>query len=255
MPTLLAADLSLHFLSLSLFFRVDHLTFSYHANSPWPSSSGALPATMKLAQSILVLLSAVFVVAFPIRILFTDGTPTIRAESKQALTTEKEVRPGFQQYTDRLRQSPSASSVSGEAKTTDSSHSASGTYGTFLGKFISNEDNPQEALAKSPASQRTSNPTEQIIPEVKLADLLDILDKHGPLCVAFALFILVPIAYAILELLELTIMACTQERFPRRGREPVRLVGPERRLRAWSNRQREMVVASEKRWWQSKRGR
>ncbi|KAJ5114793.1 hypothetical protein NUU61_000552 [Penicillium alfredii] len=85
--------------------------------------------------------------------------------------------------------------------------------------------------------------------------LFDIIDQHGPECVALALFVIAPIAYFLLDLLERAIKCCIREQFPRRGRDRVRLLGRERQLRAWSNWQRERVLASEKPWWQARSSR
>lgn len=93
------------------------------------------------------------------------------------------------------------------------------------------------------------------ITSFKPTDLVGIVDVYGPQCVALALFVLVPIAYFVLELLEMAIQSCIEERFPDRGRGRVRLKGPDRELRAWSNRQRERLLASEKRWWHVQRAR
>lgn len=211
---------------------------------------------MKVSRCVSVLLYATVALGFPIRVLLTGDTPTIVSERSEIsrIQSPRAVqshipRPTFKEYIARLRSGSEATgSNTGEtadAKTPqDHPGSHSSPYGSFVGKSISN-DNPQDA--KSPTKQTcTSN---RIITYLNLADLLDIIDNHGPESVALGLFVLPPIAYFILELLELAIKSCTRERYPRRGRDPVRLVGPERQLRAWSNQQRAILVESEKRWW------
>lgn len=231
---------------------------------------------MKLAQCVSVLLCAAIGLGFPIQILFTDGTPTIRAGNRAIadsqrdaasvtavkLGTQERERPSFRESVDRLREVPVSTVSIGDAqepvgtKPASSPVSTPGPYGTFLGNLISNDDrpHPKDGPARSP-SRAYADSTRQTITYFRAADLLDILDKHGPECIALGLFVLVPIAYVVLELLELAVKSCTREKFPRRGRDRVRLVGPERQLWTWSNRQREMVVVNEKRWWQARRAR
>jgi len=73
-------------------------------------------------------------------------------------------------------------------------------------------------------------------------ELVDLLGNHGPECVALAIFLLFPLAFLVLELIERALRYCTSEEFPRRGRDRVRLIGPERQLRAWSNQGRGMFL-------------
>lgn len=228
---------------------------------------------MKVSQCVSVLLYASIGLGFPIQILFTDGTPTIRAGTRAISDSQSDVvtaeKPGtqererhsFREYVDHLREAPVSFVSIGDAhepvgtKPVASPVSTPGPYGAFLGKLISNDDHhPKDGPARSP-SRTYADSTRQTITYLRAADLLDILDKHGPECIALGLFVLVPIAYFILELLELAVKSGTREQFPRRGRGRVRLVGPERQLRAWNNRQREMVVVNEKRWWQTRRAR
>jgi hypothetical protein len=216
---------------------------------------------MKVTHCV-ALLYATIAVGFPIRVLLTGDTPTIISDQSgtwrsQRLLAQESVahsqtpRPTFQEYIARLRSAAAVSSLNNgktaDAKTAQShpdSHYS--VYGSWVGKFISN-DRPGGADEQSCHSR--------IITYLKPAELLDIIDKHGSESVALGLFFLVPVAYFILELLELAIKSCTQERYPHRGRDRVRLVGPERRLRAWSNRQREILVKNEKQWWQARRAR
>lgn len=226
---------------------------------PEPPFSGG--ATMKVTHCV-ALLYATIAVGFPIRVLLTGDTPTIISDRSEIWRTQRPLaqesvahshtpRPTFQEYIARLRSGAAVSSSNigktAEAKTAPShpdSHYS--VYGSWAGKLISN-DGPGGADERSCHSR--------IITYLKPTELLDIIDNHGPESVALGLFVLVPVAYFILELLELAIKSCMQERYPHRGRDRVRLVGPERRLRAWSHRQREMQVENEKQWWQARRAR
>ncbi|KAJ5118947.1 hypothetical protein N7448_010653 [Penicillium atrosanguineum] len=221
---------------------------------------------MKVTHCV-ALLYATIAVGFPVKLLLTGDTPTIVAERSEILRTQRPLaaqeshihtpRPTFQEYIARLRSGAGAgagASISDDSKTAEAktvpSHSDShySIYGSWVGKFMSN-DKPDDA--KSSANTCHS----RIITYLKPAELLDFVDNHGPESVALGLFVLVPIAYFILELLELAIKSCTQERYPHRGRDRVRLVGPERQLRAWSHQHREMLVENEKHWWQARRAR
>lgn len=124
-------------------------------------------------------------------------------------------------------------------------------YGTFLGgmdTLMPSENHPKNALAKSRLRKNGSCNSSKRNARITLSKLLDLLDTHGPECVAVAIFVLFPLAYLVLEFFELILKRCIHEKFPERGRDRVRLVGPERQLRAWDNRQREIVL-EEKQWW------
>ncbi|KAJ5768083.1 hypothetical protein N7533_000666 [Penicillium manginii] len=131
-------------------------------------------------------------------------------------------------------------------------------YGTFLGgmdTLMPSENHPKNALAKSKLRKNGScDSSKSIATFLNPSELLDLLDTHGPECVAVAIFILFPLAYLVLEFLELILKRCTHEKYPERGRDRVRLFGPERQLRAWSKRQREMVL-EEKQWWSPRQTR
>jgi hypothetical protein len=211
---------------------------------------------MRFTRCLSVLLYATIALGFPIRILLTGDTPTIVSERSaisriQRPAQEPETpRPSFQEYSARLRSGATDSNIgkTAEAKSAPADSASGSQYGSFVGKFISNDD-PKHA-----SPMQTCNAS-RFATYLKPADFLDIIDNHGPESVALGLFVLVPIAYFVLELLELAIKSCTRERYPRRGRDRVRLVGPERQLRAWSNQQREILVESEKHWWQARRAR
>lgn len=128
-------------------------------------------------------------------------------------------------------------------------------YGTFLGGMnglMPSEKHP--STPTKPLKKGPCNHSHHIIAYLKKTDLVDVLENHGPECVALAIFVLFPLAYLVLELIERSLNYCTREEFPRRGRDRVRLTGPERQLRAWSNQQREMIL-DEKSWWQARRMR
>jgi len=216
---------------------------------------------MKVTHCLSVLIYVTIAVGLPIRVLLTGGTATTVSQGNEVSRTQMPLtvkdsttRPTFQQYIARLRSESQATSNTG--KTTMASRNQShpqlhsSHYGSFVGKPIFKDD-PQDA-ATSPAEQTC---TSSRITYLEPADLLDVIDKHGPESVALGLFVLVPMAYFILELLELAIKSCTRERYPHRGRDRVHLVGPERQIRTWSNRERQMLVESEKHWWQTQRAR
>ncbi|KAJ5772243.1 hypothetical protein N7520_002772 [Penicillium odoratum] len=124
-------------------------------------------------------------------------------------------------------------------------HKSASSYGVFLGKWLPFED--QNHQCKS---------TEvHTVTYLKPLDLLDIMEKYAPICLALVIFVLVPIAYFVLELLEIVLKYFVRERFPHRGRDRLQLLGPERQLRTVSNWEREKVVQGEKRWWQPRRSR
>ena len=156
-------------------------------------------------------------------------------------------------------------------KSTPSFAAKDHSYGILLGKSLSSKEQSTTSTNLSASTSTNANanaspvthgshglgpvPIMHRITHLRRVDIFDTLDRHGPECVALALFVLVPIAYLVLEMLDFAFRACIQERFPDRGRDRVRLLGPERQLRAWSNRQREKVLASEKRWWLMRRAR
>ncbi|OQE29984.1 hypothetical protein PENSTE_c002G08075 [Penicillium steckii] len=128
-------------------------------------------------------------------------------------------------------------------------------YGTFLGGM--NGLMPAEKHPNAPAKSLNKAPcnySQHITAYLKQTDVVDLLENHGPECVALAIFVLFPLAYLVLELIERALRYCTREEFPERGRDRVRLIGPERQLRAWSNQQREILL-DEKSWWQARRMR
>lgn len=172
--------------------------------------------------------------------------------------------PTFQQYTDRHRQEelgfirsnekefnlPAAlrptPSQSGPFSTYDQPKSAS-SYGTFLGKW--------RPFRHEQPHQCNHTQSAHTVTYLKPLDILDIMENYGPVCVALAIFVLVPIAYFVLELLEMTLQYFVRERFPQRGRDRLQLLGPERQLRAVNAFQREKIIEKEKRWWQARRAR
>ncbi|KAJ5153171.1 uncharacterized protein N7482_009649 [Penicillium canariense] len=234
---------------------------------------------MKAAHYALVagLFYAALGLALPFQLVLTSDTPTIRfKDSGQPQPRVSEpahhARPTFLQYIERMRSDlHSISNAPGLERGSpenrlghsppDSAHDRAfrDHYGTIFGKLgwsSSSKDSLQDTPTKAqPVHHNDCHPTTQTVTYIKPADLLDIVDQHGPECVALAIFVLVPIAYFFLELLELAIGYCVHERYPQRGRDRVRLLGPERQLRAWSNRQREQLVESEKHWWQMRRHR
>ncbi|KAJ5288661.1 hypothetical protein N7478_001691 [Penicillium angulare] len=117
-----------------------------------------------------------------------------------------------------------------------SASKSSSQYGIFLGKSVSFTHHKSAASAYR-----------------KSVDILDLLDRHGPECVGISIFVLVPIAYFILELLELVFKFFVPERFPERGRGRLKLLGPERQIRALGDLQREKTVETQRYWWQGRR--
>ncbi|KAJ5632823.1 hypothetical protein N7490_009162 [Penicillium lividum] len=124
-------------------------------------------------------------------------------------------------------------------------HKSASSYGVFLGKWRPFKDQNHQCKSTEPHT----------VTYLKPLDLLDIMEKYAPICLVLVIFVLVPIAYFVLELLEVMLKYFVRERFPHRGRDRLQLLGPERQLRAVSNWEREKVVRSEKRWWQPRRSR
>ncbi|KAJ5652297.1 hypothetical protein N7507_009723 [Penicillium longicatenatum] len=172
--------------------------------------------------------------------------------------------PTFKQYTDRHRQEElgfirshekefnlpgglkPTPSQSGPFSTYDHPKSAS-SYGIFLGN--------RRPFKHDQPHQCSHTQSAHTVIYLKPLDLLDIMENYGPVCVALVIFVLVPIAYFVLELLEITLQYFVRERFPQRGRDRLQLLGPERQLRAVNALQREKIVEKEKRWWQARRAR
>ncbi|KAJ5930507.1 hypothetical protein N7466_006000 [Penicillium verhagenii] len=141
-------------------------------------------------------------------------------------------------------------------------HRSTSSYGIFLGRWLpfKSQNQNQNQNQNQRAHPLQCNPTERpkaarTVTYFKPLDVLDIMEDYGPVCIALAIFVLVPIAYFVLELLELTARYFIRERFPERGRHRCQLVGPERQLRAVDALQREKMVESEKRWWLARRTR
>jgi hypothetical protein len=239
---------------------------------------------MKVTRHALIaaLLYAVLGVALPFQLVLTSDTPTIRFKDssfpqKGHFVPISDNKPSFQQYVAQMQeesQPPATATpdIESNAPTNGPEHAEPNSrsdkdrdrafrdhYGAVLGKvgkFISNDISDTQPIQKA-QTQHTKQiiPTSRMVTYLKPVDLLDVIDQHGPECVALAIFVLVPIAYFLLELLELAIGCCVRERYPHRGRDRVRLLGPERQLRAWSNKQRERFLESEKHWWQVRRTR
>ncbi|KAF3390355.1 hypothetical protein F1880_009128 [Penicillium rolfsii] len=247
---------------------------------------------MKVTRHALLagLLYAVLGVALPFQIVLTSDTPTIRFKDDALLTKHlsdpvHENKPSIKQYIEQMReeaQTPAVTTTpdieSGASRikpghTQPESESDNERdrafrdhYGAVLGKlgkFISDKamdsqptkDTQVQHTHDHHTSTPTPTPTSRTVTYLQPVDFLDIINKHGPECVALAIFVLIPIAYFLLELLELAIRCCVQERYPQRGRDRVRLLGPERQLRAWSNRQRDQFLEGEKHWWQVRKTR
>ncbi|KAJ9390919.1 hypothetical protein DTO063F5_1363 [Paecilomyces variotii] len=81
-----------------------------------------------------------------------------------------------------------------------------------------------------------------------------LLRRFGPEITVLSVFILVPIAVLIVEAIEVVWRRWSPERFPRRGRGRIRLVGEERRLQAWSDWEREKALSEKSQcWWKRSR--
>ncbi|KAJ9294854.1 hypothetical protein DTO271G3_6416 [Paecilomyces variotii] len=81
-----------------------------------------------------------------------------------------------------------------------------------------------------------------------------LLQRFGPEITVLSVFILVPIAVLIVEAIEVVWRRWSPERFPRRGRGRIRLVGEERRLQAWSDWEREKALSQKSpSWWKRSR--
>lgn len=85
-------------------------------------------------------------------------------------------------------------------------------------------------------------------------DYSTLLQRFGPEITVLSVFILVPIAVLIVEAIEVVWRRWSPERFPRRGRGRIRLVGEERRLQAWSDWERENAISQKSQcWWKRSR--
>ncbi|KAJ5710935.1 hypothetical protein N7488_005091 [Penicillium malachiteum] len=144
----------------------------------------------------------------------------------------------------------------GPLELSKSSQPKTSSYGVFLGKWLPSKrpystshchHNHHDPKSISNSSSEQSN--SHTLAYLKPLDVLDVMESYGPECVGLAIFVLVPIAYFVLELLELLIKYFVREKFPERGRDRVRLVGPERQLRAMNDLQREKDVSDERCWY------
>lgn len=203
---------------------------------------------MKVTHSLLVLLYIAIGLAFPIQILFTDGTPTIRAGNSVTSQSHEELAAEQQQarakkFTGDLQTPSTTTDETRQSDAIAAPVSNLGPDGTLLGKFISNDGHPKYALAQSSAN---SNSTENTTTSLMLTKLIAFLDEHESLCTALGLFALVPIAYLLFLLVELACKSCAQRQSHRPRQIRVRLVGPERQLRA-SNKRR-VIVRGKNRW-------
>ncbi|KAJ6031369.1 hypothetical protein N7540_002101 [Penicillium herquei] len=214
-------------------------------------------------------------------ILSQGHTSWEEVEPNPALGSEH-PRPSFQEYADQDRQDqelafirsnekefnlPARVSKSfptstkqaerGPLELSKSSQPKTSSYGVFLGKWLpfkkpySTKPCHHHHAHYDPRAMSNSNssePDSHTLAYLKPLDVLDVMESYGPECVGLAIFVLVPIAYFVLELLELAIKYFVRERFPERGRDRVRLLGPERQLRALGDMQREKTVDDE-RWW------
>ncbi|KAJ6114911.1 hypothetical protein N7486_000689 [Penicillium sp. IBT 16267x] len=228
-------------------------------------ASASLGLALPIQESIL---SAVADTALSeTRGFFHSPQKVIPVDGSDSNQPSRPEPPTFQQYTDRHRQEElgfirsnekefnlpgrlrPTPSQSGPFSTYDHPKSAS-SYGIFLGKwrpFKNDQHQPHQCNPTKPAAHTVTY--------LKPLDLLDIMENYGPVCVALAIFVLVPIAYFVLELLEITLRYFVREQFPQRGRDRLQLLGPERQLRAMNAWQREKIVEKEKRWWQARRAR
>jgi hypothetical protein len=132
------------------------------------------------------------------------------------------------------------------------SHSKASHYGSFYGKSISGT---RWYTSEAYPSEDDPNSTSRRVLATCIADIVNLIDRNGPEFVILTLFVLVPLAYLVLGMFELVVKRYTREQFPHRGRDQIRLFGPERQLRTWSNIQREKLLNNEKRWWRTQRAR
>lgn len=220
---------------------------------------------MKLS-SFAALLGATLGLALPIQEVLDQASPSRTPSASKELPSPHHVaiswpenlqEPALQEYIERLedelpfirsneKEYNLVASIQKPTPTADAEPARS-SYAMVLGtwsrkpQIIENETHAHSAPCPHPADL--------------VKDFLDIVDRNGPECVAIAIFVLIPLIYFALALLEVTVKYCIKERFPRRGRDPIRLSGPERQIRAWTNIQREMMVESEKQWWKTRQTR
>ena len=187
-----------------------------------------------------------------------DASPAAALDSKLTSTV--------QQYVTRLRRESSAwfsrDEDSPEALPTPEPESDEPyepldetQHAALMHSFAELDQRHKELIAKAHPSRRNarSNPDIDITsdPDFSRPRLHEIIERHGPECVALVIFILAPITFVALSILGCVLNRCTRERFPNRGRDPVRLDGPEREARLLGNQERESLVLSEKSWWQA----
>ncbi|KAJ5885065.1 hypothetical protein N7495_009575 [Penicillium taxi] len=106
-------------------------------------------------------------------------------------------------------------------------------YGSFVGKYF------------TPRHHNTTS-SQTVIIYTHTASIFDMFSRHGPECVMLSIFVLFPIAYCLLELLELAYRCCTRKQNKEqedmyRSTAGVCLLGPEKQLRVWSNKQLEVL--------------
>ncbi|KAH8690523.1 hypothetical protein BGW36DRAFT_364097 [Talaromyces proteolyticus] len=81
-----------------------------------------------------------------------------------------------------------------------------------------------------------------------------ICNKFSPEIVGLCIFLLVPAAVMVVEVVDMLHDRWTPEQFPERGRGRVRLTGPERSITVLSNHEREKAAQHQSRkWWGHRR--
>jgi hypothetical protein len=123
-------------------------------------------------------------------------------------------------------------------------------YGTFLP-----ESTPTPVSGASIVPFRRSNLTATLVRKVSRMDIVALCHQFTPEIIGLGIFLLVPAAVLIVEGMDMLYAWWTPERFPERGRDRVRLTGPERQLRAFAAWNREKMVAEHSRRWRHRRSR
>ncbi|OKL63188.1 hypothetical protein UA08_01885 [Talaromyces atroroseus] len=111
-------------------------------------------------------------------------------------------------------------------------------------------------LSSPHQSRHATSFLEQIQRSLKHIDIIAVCSEYGTELVALSIFFLVPLAVILVEVIDMLHDRWVPEQFPERGRQRVRLTGPERQLRVLEKWEREKAVRdqAQKFWSSTRRG-